>query len=163
MAPVVPPWAAYLSADSAETRLRAGASLASTGCADKTLKSKFVRILPAAGDKTFTADSGTRCNKHHIQCCVKRFDDDCSKHMLKPSSLDNRYNVPRRNDEKTTHGDVSGCTAEADPPSLRQKRSSAAEQGRCRLSFIPHHLGSESEMPAKKFSKFRNSYDIITS
>ena len=29
--PVVPPWAAYLSADSAGTRLRAGASLASRG------------------------------------------------------------------------------------------------------------------------------------
>jgi hypothetical protein len=99
---VVPPWAAYLSADSAETRLRTGRSLASRGRVDKTLKVKFVRILPAAGDKTFTCDSGTRYSKHHIQCCVKRFDDDCSKHILKPSSLDNRYNVQRRNDEKTT-------------------------------------------------------------
>jgi hypothetical protein len=49
---------------------------------------------------------------------VKRFDDDCSKHMLKPSSLDNRYDVQTRNDEKTTLGDVSGCTAEADPSQL---------------------------------------------
>jgi hypothetical protein len=93
VAPVVPPWAAYLSADSAETRLRAGASLASRGRADKTLKLKFVRILPAAGDKTFTSDSGTRCSEHHIQYCVKPFDDDCSKHVLKPTSLDKKPEV----------------------------------------------------------------------
>jgi hypothetical protein len=34
----VAPWAAYLSADSAETRLPAGASLASRERADKTLQ-----------------------------------------------------------------------------------------------------------------------------
>ena len=62
----------------AETRLRTGASLASRGRADKTLKLPFVRILPAAGDKTFTSDSVTRCSEHHIQRCVERFDDDCS-------------------------------------------------------------------------------------
>jgi hypothetical protein len=61
------------------------------GPADKslllTLKLEFVRILPAAGDKTFTSDSVTRCSEHHIQRYVKRFDDDCFKRVLKPSSL----------------------------------------------------------------------------
>jgi hypothetical protein len=114
VAPIVPPWAAYLSADSAETRLRA-ASLASRGCADKTLKLKFVRILPAAGDKTFTSDSGTHRSEYHIQCCVQRFDDDRSKLVLKPTSPDkkpeasnpptNRHNLQRRNDEKATRAE----------------------------------------------------------
>jgi hypothetical protein len=61
------------------------------GPADKslllTIKLEFVRILPAVGDKTFTSDSVTRCSEHHIQRFVKRFDDDCFKHVLKPSSL----------------------------------------------------------------------------
>jgi len=60
----------------AETRLCAGASLASRGRADNTLKFQFVRILPVVGDKTFTSDSVTRCSEHHIQCCVKCFDDE---------------------------------------------------------------------------------------
>jgi len=71
--------------------LRTTAFLASRGRADKTLlltmKLEFVRILSAAGDKTVTSDSVTRCSEHHIQRFVKRFDDDCLKHVPKPSSL----------------------------------------------------------------------------
>jgi hypothetical protein len=59
--------------------------------ADKTLlltiKLELARIPPGAGDKTFTSDSVTRCSEHHIQRSVKHFDDDCSKRVLKPSSL----------------------------------------------------------------------------
>jgi hypothetical protein len=44
-------------------------------------------LLQPAGDKTFTSDSVTRGSEHHIQRFVKHFDDDCSKRVLKPSSL----------------------------------------------------------------------------
>jgi len=51
------------------------------------MKLEVLRILPAAGDKTFTSDSVTHCSEHHIQRFVKHFDDDCSKRVLKPSFL----------------------------------------------------------------------------
>jgi hypothetical protein len=52
-----------------------------------TIRLGSVRIFRAVGDKTFTRDSVTRSSEQHIQRFVNRFDHDCSKHVLKPSSL----------------------------------------------------------------------------
>ena len=51
------------------------------------MKLDLVRIFPSVGDKTFTSESVTYSSEHHIQRFVKRFDYDCFKHVLKPSSL----------------------------------------------------------------------------
>jgi hypothetical protein len=74
----------------------AGTSQASQDfCRSRTSRSRgtdgarTVRILPASSRRrqNLYIDSVTRDSEHHIQRFVKQFDDDCSKRVLKPSSL----------------------------------------------------------------------------
>jgi hypothetical protein len=71
-----------------------------------TTELEFVRILRAAGDKTFTCDFVTRCGEHHIQRYVKRLDDGCSKHVLKPSSLNKTRKRARNDRQNVRKGEI---------------------------------------------------------